>query len=93
MTSEESRGVKFVLKNNQMIISSQVLERGEAEVKLSAKYSGPELTVGFNPDFLLEALKAVETETITIELKDSNKPGLLRAGNNFLYVVMPVNLN
>lgn len=93
MTSEESRGVKFVLKNNLMVISSQVPERGEAEVKLSAKYTGPELTVGFNPDFLLEALKAADTETVTIELKDSNKPGLLRAGSNFLYVIMPVSLN
>ena len=37
-----------------------------------------------------DALKVIDDDDITLELKASNKPGLLRAGRDFTYVLMPV---
>ena len=48
--------------------------------------------VGFNPTFLTEALRVVDSDEITLELTAPNRPGLLKGGQNFLYVIMPVNL-
>ena len=39
-----------------------------------------------------DALKVVDEGQVHLELKASNKPGVFRTGPNFLYVVMPVNL-
>jgi DNA polymerase-3 subunit beta len=66
---------------------------GEAEVHVEmAEYTGDAVEIGFNPAYLLDALKVVDDSQIHLELKSSNKPGVMRTGANFLYVVMPVNL-
>ena len=50
------------------------------------------MEIGFNPSFILDALKVVQSDEVQFDLKASNKPGVLRTGQNFIYVVMPVNL-
>ena len=56
------------------------------------KYEGTDLEIGFNPTFLIEALRVVDADDISLELTAPNRPGLLRAGEAFTYVIMPVNL-
>jgi DNA polymerase-3 subunit beta len=66
---------------------------GEAEIQMSLeKYEGEPVEIGFNPGFIVDALKVVDTPEVMIELKAPNKPGVIRTGNDFTYVVMPVNL-
>ena len=50
------------------------------------------MEIGFNPQFLTEALRVVDTDEISLELTAPKRPGLLKGGPNFLYVIMPVNL-
>ncbi len=92
LTNEESRGVRIAVSSDGLILSSRAPEQGEATIRLAAQYSGPKIEVGFNPAFLIDALR-VCSEKVTLELKEANKPGLVRCGNEFLYVVMPVNLS
>ena len=92
LASAESKGIRIMLNSEGMILSSRAPEQGEATVRLKVDYSGPELTIGFNPEFLVDALK-VCGENITLELKDGAKPGVLKSGPTFQYVVMPVNLS
>ena len=49
------------------------------------------VTIGFNPQYLQDALKVLDSETVRLELKDGSKPGVIREGHDFLYVLMPVN--
>jgi len=93
LTNEESKGVRLHFKANTLSISSRAPEMGEAKIDLPVEYAGEEIEIGFNPIYLLDALKVAEVEQVSFELKTSNKPGLLRAGPGFLYVVMPVNLS
>jgi DNA polymerase-3 subunit beta len=66
---------------------------GEAEIQIEPKsYEGEGLEIGFNPGFITDALKVIDEDEIVIELKAHNKPGVLKIGNDFTYVVMPVNL-
>jgi len=57
------------------------------------EYGGEAIEIGFNPIYLMDALKVADQETVTFEIKTPNKPGLLKSGPGFLYVVMPVNLS
>ena len=60
--------------------------------KIRELNNGEDVDIGFNPQFIAEALRVVPESEVILELKSTNKPGLLKAGNDFLYVVMPVNL-
>ena len=94
MTNEESRGVRLVFDGDTLQITSRAPETGEAEIELPIKsFSGEKLEIGFNPVYIMDALKVAHTDEITIELKKSEKPGLIRSGNNFMYIIMPVSLS
>jgi len=90
LTSDESSAVFLGVKENKIEVSAQAPETGEAKVELAIDYKGPEVEIGFNPEFLTEFLRVLEEESVRIELRDSTGAGLFRAGKDFLYVVMPV---
>ena len=54
-------------------------------------YTGDTLEIGFNPTYIADALKVIDSQELTFEFKAANKPGLIRAGRDFTYVLMPVN--
>jgi DNA polymerase III subunit beta len=93
LTNEESKGVRMAFKKDGLTLTSRAPEMGEAEIKVDLPaYDGEAVDIGFNPYYLLDALKVAGTEQVTLDLRAANKPGVLRAGPTFLYVVMPVNL-
>jgi len=74
-------------------ISSRAPEMGEAEINVEMKsFDGDDIEIGFNPAFIIDALKVLPGEEVMIEMKAPNKPGMIKSGNDFVYVVMPVNL-
>lgn len=92
LTNEQSKGVRLRFADGRLVLSSRAPEQGEATISLAADYSDSPLEIGFNPLFLCDALRVAGSPTVTIELKDANRPGVLRAGDGFLNVVMPVSL-
>ena len=93
LTNEESKGVRLAFAPGTLSISSRAPEMGEAKIDLPCEYTGEAIEIGFNPNYLLDALKVADQETVSFEMKTPNKPGLLKSGPGFLYVVMPVNLS
>ena len=92
LTTEESKGVRLQFSKKGLVLTSRSPESGEATVNFACKYEGSDVEIGFNPQFLTEALRVVDSDEISLELTAPNRPGLLRGGPNFLYVIMPVNL-
>jgi DNA polymerase-3 subunit beta len=95
LTNEESRGVRmlFNAKDKQLELTSRAPEQGEAKVRVNlADYVGDDLEIGFNPTFIVDALKVLEDNQVIMELKAPGKPGVMRSGSDFVYVVMPVSL-
>jgi DNA polymerase-3 subunit beta len=93
LANMESKGIRIQLRDGKMVLSSRSPEQGEATVSLEVEdYTGQEVVIGFNPEYLKEALKVCE-ETVTLELKETAKPGVLTSGPSFKCVVMPVNLS
>ncbi|HVT90879.1 MAG TPA: DNA polymerase III subunit beta [Tepidisphaeraceae bacterium] len=92
LTTEESKGVRMHFSKKGLVLTSRSPESGEATVNFACKYEGSEVEIGFNPNFLTDALRVVNTDEIELDLSAPNRPGLLKAGSSFLYVIMPVNL-
>lgn len=95
LTNEESRGVRlaFTSGDKKLELSSRVPEMGEARIEVDlTSMDGDDLEIGFNPGFITDALRVIDDPQVMLELKAPNKPGLLRSGADFVYVVMPVNL-
>jgi DNA polymerase-3 subunit beta len=95
LTNEESRGVRlrFNGKQKKLELTSRAPEMGEAQVSVDLSgYEGEDIEIGFNPVFLLDVMKVVSEPDMVLELKAPNKPGVIKVGADFLYVVMPVNL-
>ncbi|MCA9289578.1 MAG: DNA polymerase III subunit beta [Phycisphaerales bacterium] len=93
LTNEESRGVRMSFKDSTLTLTSRAPEMGEAEIQLAAlDYTGDPLDIGFNPQYVTDALKVLDNDQVLIELKAPSKPGVLRIGTDFMYVLMPVNL-
>lgn len=95
LTNEESRAVRMKFSNSgkQLHLSSRAAEMGEADIRCDiAKFEGDDIEIGFNPNYIVDALKVIPETEVIIELKAANKPGLVKAGADFVYVVMPLNL-
>jgi DNA polymerase-3 subunit beta len=92
LTTEESKGVRLAFNKKGLVLTSRSPEAGEATINFPCKFEGADIEIGFNPQFVADALRVVDTDEISIEMTAPNRPGLLKAGANFLYVIMPVNL-
>jgi len=93
LTSEDSKGVKLSLKSDGLVFSGSSPEAGAAEVSMPVEYEGEAIDIGFNPQFLIDALRVIRTPQFEMELGQADRPGLIRSGNDLLYVLMPINLS
>ena len=94
MTTDRYNLVKYEISNGKMVVTTNCPEVGELRDELEVEYEGDALEVGFNPQFILDALKVIDEDKVRMQLKDPQSSGLLypHENDNYLYVVMPVRL-
>jgi DNA polymerase-3 subunit beta len=89
---EPSTPVRLALRADGVDLSATAQDVGTAFEQLDAKYEGTEMSVAFNPDYLMAGIEAATGDEITLETVDALKPALLRSVDvaEFLYLLMPV---
>jgi DNA polymerase-3 subunit beta len=94
LSAERSRAVRMQVSAGRIAISSSNPELGEAHEELDSDYSGPDVTVGFNSRYLLDALAACHAKEIELGLQDEMSPMQLRATDDAdaLAIIMPMRL-
>jgi DNA polymerase III subunit beta len=96
LSAERSKGIKFTIEKNRLRLFSSNPEIGEARDRLTVEYKGQDLEVGFNAQYLLDFLTAVEADKVVFELKDENSAVLMRPeaeeGLTNIYVLMPMKI-
>lgn len=94
LSNEKYRGIRLVVRPSQLILQTHNPEQEEAEEELEVAYSGDEMEIGFNVNYLLDALGAMEPGVLAIGLTDANNSCLLTAESTpaVKYVVMPMRL-
>lgn len=93
VTSDKSNSVRLKVTKNLLEISGSSSEYGESHESMAIAYDGPEVQVAFNPQFLMEPLKALTKDEVFFEFKDEMSPGLFKTLDNFICVIMPLRLN
>lgn len=91
-TNPDSMAVKIELAKDKMVLSKSTPYIGEAREEIEVDYKGKELAIGFNPDYLADVLKNVDQDYVQFEFVDADKPGVMRIGDEYAYVVLPMQI-
>jgi DNA polymerase-3 subunit beta len=96
MSDERSHAIRFHLEPNQLVISSQNAEEGEANETVPTEYSGEETDIGFNAQYLQDFLNVIGDGKVAFEFKDGTSQAQLRPADggeyDYKYVVMPMRI-
>ena len=92
VTSEQSNSIKMTFEKNRLTLITITPDVGEAKETLPVKYSGKEISIAFNPAFLIEPLRALSGDEVHFEVTDDLSPGVLKSDIPFLYVLMPMRM-
>src|SRR5918911_877338 len=96
MADDRSHAIRFHLGPNQLQISSQNAEEGEARETVATEYSGDEAEIGFNAQYLQDFLNVVGEGQVAFEFKDGNSQAQLRPATEpdyeYKYIVMPMRI-
>ena len=94
---ERSRAIRVQFTTGEVKVFSSSLETGESEESVPSQYTGPDLEIGFNAQYLLDFLRAVPQEQVNFALKDQKSAGelqpvLAEGQEQYRYVVMPMRI-
>ncbi len=91
VTSDESRGVDFVFSDGLVTLISQAADVGNSKVELPVDYQGEKIAIMFDPRFVAEFLRVLESETaVELGLIGGEDPAVFRCGDEYKYVIMPL---
>lgn len=92
VTNEQSNSIRLNFSENNLQVLSSTPDVGEAKERVPIKYSGPEMNISYNPEFLLAPLRVLDSDEVYLELTDELSPGVLKSDISFLYVIMPMRM-
>jgi DNA polymerase-3 subunit beta len=93
MLNDQTASVKVKITENKIELLTSSPEIGEASESIPVKYSGKDITIAFNPAFMIAPLKYLESDEVYLELSDELSPGVIKSNIPFLYVIMPIRIN
>jgi DNA polymerase-3 subunit beta len=92
LVEQKSRRIFVALQEGSLTVSSEESEIGMAREEIPCEYSGPEGTIALNYVYLLEPLREIDTDTISIQYTDVNKAVTLTSvpEEDYVHIVMPM---
>ena len=82
--------VRLSFSENQLSINANTAEIGEVNDTLEVKYDGDSVDLAVNPAYLTDVCQSIESEEIIIEITGNSSPLVIRSGENFLCIIMPL---
>ncbi|MBN1585833.1 MAG: DNA polymerase III subunit beta [Candidatus Omnitrophica bacterium] len=92
-TTPDSQSVRIEVRSDRLILLKNTPSLGELREEIAAEYAGGEFSIGFNPGYLIDVLKNIKDETLELELVASDKPGVIRLEDRYVYIVLPMQLS
>jgi DNA polymerase-3 subunit beta len=94
LSNEKYRGIRLVIRDSGVMLQAHNPEQEEAEEEVEVEYSGDDMEIGFNVNYLLDAIGAIDGDTVIVSVTDSNSSCLIRqpGNDNQKFVVMPMRL-
>ncbi len=96
LSNERSRAVKFEIEKGKVEVTSSSSEFGEAREQIPVDYPGTAMTISFNAQYVLDFLNVVETDIVSLSLKDEVSQAVMKPvgaqGYDYTYVIMPMRI-
>jgi len=94
LSNEKYRGIRLNLSKDLLQIHANNPDQEEAEEEIEVSYDGDDMEIGFNANYILDALNAVIDEKVRIIFTDANSSCLIQdaSSDHCKYVVMPMRL-
>ena len=93
MTMDEAHSTKLIFENGKLTVTSAASDIGEAKDVVPIKYAGEKIEIMFNPSYVMDPLKAIDDDEVTINLNDGHSPAVIKCALPFLYVLMPLRIS
>lgn len=94
LLAQKNAPLRLHFSMNTLTVSAESQDVGRAHEAMPIQYSGDELSIGFNPEFLEAGVAAVKESPVYLRFISPLRPGLIKgAGDDFLYLVMPIRLS
>ena len=90
LSSEKSNSVRLNFSKNQLEITANTPDVGEAREALVVNYKGKDFGIAFNPEYLSDPLRNLDSDEVHFDFTDELSPGVIRYNKPFLYVIMPM---
>jgi DNA polymerase-3 subunit beta len=94
LSNEKYRGIRLFLSQNNLVLQAQNPEQEEAEESLEVEYTGDDIEIGFNVNYLLDALAVIESDEVVFSVIDGNSSCLMwePGKDQYKFVIMPMRL-
>jgi DNA polymerase-3 subunit beta len=96
LSNERSRAVKFEIDKGKVDVTSSSSEFGEAHEQIPVEYSAGAMTISFNAQYVLDFLNVVETDLVSLSLKDEVSQAVMKPVGaqeyDYTYVIMPMRI-
>jgi DNA polymerase-3 subunit beta len=94
LASDKTQSVKLVSRKGELTVSCVNPEAGEVSDDVPIEYNGPDIEIGFNARYIIEALSSLSDNNIMMKFTDPLSPALLTgiSEGNHLCVVMPMRM-
>jgi len=94
LSNEKFKGISLLLESGLLKVSSNNPEQEQASDEMAVVYNGDSVEVGFNVNYVLDALRNLATEKVVLGLQDANTSCTIKSPNieTTLYLIMPMRL-
>jgi DNA polymerase III subunit beta len=95
LLAQKNAPLRLAFTQGELTVSAQTPDVGEARESMPVAFSGEDLEIGFNPEFLRAGLEAIDEGDVLLRLISPLRPGLIESGDEsrFRYLIMPIRLN
>ena len=93
MTMDEAHSTKLIFESGKLTVTSAASDIGEARDVVPIKYAGEKIEIMFNPAYVMDPLKAIDDDEVTVNLNDGHSPAVIKCSIPFLYVLMPLRIS
>jgi DNA polymerase III subunit beta len=98
LVAERNTAVRLAFSAGQLLLEAGTGDEAQAEEALEASFEGDDLAIAFNPQYLLDGLTAIDSDTVRIAFTDPGKPALITGKPgpdgqpDYRYLLMPIRL-
>ncbi len=98
LVAERNTAVRLAFSEGQVLLEAGTGDEAQAEEALEASFEGDDLAIAFNPQYLLDGLAAIDSDTVRISFTEPGKPALITGKPgpdgqpDYRYLLMPIRL-